>query len=83
MVRRYRQRIQGTISPKAYDIVMNERESGRLFNHNLSKALETIILEWDMIPLKEKAHQDEYTRLVEQIKELEENKSPKKKKRVK
>ncbi|GAG82600.1 unnamed protein product, partial [marine sediment metagenome] len=70
--------VQGTISPKAYDIVMNERESGRLFNHNLSKALDTIILEWGMIPTKEKAHQDEYTRLVERITKLEDKKTKKK-----
>ena len=73
MVRRYRQRIQGTISPEAFNTINDERElpDGRLFNRNLSNSLDTIILEWKRIPDLAKAQQKENARLEAKIKALE------------
>ncbi|GAH17006.1 unnamed protein product, partial [marine sediment metagenome] len=66
----YRQRIQGTISPKAYDIIEDERADGRLYNRNMSNALDTIILEWGAFPLTIEAHQKYTEELQNKIDEL-------------
>lgn len=71
LVRRYRQRIQGTISPKAYDIIEDERAVGRLYNRNISNALDTIILEWGAFPKILEAHQKHTKGLEDKIKKLE------------
>ena len=68
-----RPRIQATISQKAYDILIDgltDPESP-LFNRLISRAVDTIILEWSKFPEIREAHQKSYVKLKNKIKEME------------
>ena len=67
-----RPRIQATVSQKAYDIIISEMETpgSLLYNRSFSRAVDSIILDWNVLQKRIEKYQNQAAKYYQEIQHL-------------